>query len=85
MPVEPTTTQPATTLQPLADQASPHYVATPELRFVRRAISDPSLVTGNARVARILQQRWVLIGTLWNEMLNSNNSEWRDVPLVEGE
>jgi len=60
--------------------------ATAELRFVmRHSPLVPS--TGNSdvnlvRSLRILQQRWVVIGTMWGAEFTDENSEWRDVPLV---
>lgn len=33
-------------------------------------------------VVEVLQQRWVIAGTMWGAM-DETNSEWRDVPLVE--
>lgn len=52
------------------------FVNTNELRFIERAI-------GAMRAARILQQRWVLIGTAFGDALTDKNSQWRDVPLVD--
>lgn len=51
--------------------------ATIELRFIIRSLGVGLIPL------RILQQRWVRIGTLHSEELTDKNSEWRDVPLVE--
>lgn len=68
------------------------YVNTNQLRFIERLPPPPSPVgTANgdfnavylSRKQRILQQRWVRVGTMWNADLTPENSEWRDVPLVE--
>lgn len=58
-------------------------VNTNELRFVLRYVDMPGK-PGVATGVRILQQRWVRIGTMRSEELTAENSEWRDVPLVEG-
>ena len=68
-------------------------VNTNELRFIERLPPPPSPVgTSNAdvnavyigRKQRILQQRWVVVGTMRDAPLTDKHSEWRDVPLVEG-
>lgn len=51
------------------------YTPTPNLRFIERDL-------GHQRTGRILQQQWVLAGTYLHEVLDGNNSEWRDVPLA---
>lgn len=67
-------------------------VNTNELRFIERVPPPRSPVgTSNGdvnavylgRIQRILQQRWVVVGTMQNAELTAENSEWRDVPLVE--
>lgn len=55
-------------------------VNTNELRFVRRRLETPTPQIG---YRFILQQRWVVIGTERTAELTDENSEWRDVPLVE--
>lgn len=61
--------------------------ATAELRFVVRhlrpgtASSDVNAVLTPA-TRDILQQRWVVTGTMWGAEFTDDNSEWRDVPLV---
>ena len=52
-------------------------VNTNELRFIARV--DP---LDSNHVTRILQQRWIVVGTLFRYPLTDENSEWRDVPLV---
>jgi hypothetical protein len=71
--------------------AMPAMVNTNELRFIERFPPQPLAGTANGdinviglqRKQRILQQRWVVIGTLIGDELTPENSEWRDVPLVE--
>lgn len=66
------------------------HVATAELRFIERLPPHHLAGTANgdvnavylSRKLRILQQRWVKIGTMWGA-IDDTNSEWRDVPLVE--
>ena len=64
-----------------------NMVNSNELRFVERAQKlRPGTSNSDVNVVykpRILQQRWVLIGTWRHEILTDKNSEWRDVPLVE--
>lgn len=64
------------------------FVCTNELRFVNRLVEEPirgNEHLANARARHILQQLWVVAGTMFGDELNSENSEWRDVPLVDGE
>jgi len=60
-------------------------VNTNELRFVERPQTlRPGTGDSDINVVyklRILQQRWVLIGTSFNDPLTDKNSEWRDIPL----
>jgi hypothetical protein len=58
------------------------YVALPDLRFVTRMLPRPGAPGDILYGTRILQQRWVRAGTMWGD-LTPENSEWRDVPLVE--
>lgn len=70
----------------------PDWFNTNELRFIER-LPEPRPRVGTSdgdvnavylsRKLRILQQRWVLTGTLMGDDLTDKNSEWRDVPLVE--
>jgi len=61
-------------------------VNTNELRFVERPQKlRPGTGDSDINVVyklRILQQRWVVMGTLFHDPLTDKNSEWRDVPLV---
>jgi len=61
-------------------------VNTNELRFVERPQKlRPGTGDSDINVVyklRILQQRWVVIGTSFGDAFTDKNSEWRDVPLV---
>ena len=59
------------------------FVNTNELRFVTRYVPVQGKDYSEGR--RILQQRWVKVGTLHSAPLTADNSEWRDVPLGEDE
>lgn len=60
---------------PASDDLTPTFY----LRFIKR----PGFGQPPQTSRFILQQRWVRIGTpAWSD-LTPENSEWRDVPLVE--
>ena len=63
---------------------------TNKLRFVRRAVPDPTFGDGIARYQNILQQWWELntMGTMslgfGGEIpLGEVTGEWRDIPIEE--
>lgn len=59
------------------------FVCTCESRFIMRYVPSHDGAAHDRVRLRILQQRWVRIGTIIGTDLTSENSEWRDVPLVE--
>lgn len=65
--------------------ANDGFVCTCESQFVGRKFPTGDLTAGpeTVRIVRILQQRWVRVGTMSGDPLTETNSEWRDVPYVE--
>lgn len=53
-----------------------NMVNTNEMRWFVRHV--PGVQTG----VKVLQQRWVVVGTMHGDLTDAN-SEWRDVPTVD--
>ena len=60
-----------------------NWIATNELRFVKRRVYDYNPEKG--RVVRILQQKWADKDPTKENWLYPVKYEWRDVPVVEEE
>jgi hypothetical protein len=60
-----------------------NWIATNELRFVKRRVYDYNPEKG--RVVHILQQKWVTTEWCVYSQEFVEDEEWRDVPVVEEE